>query len=91
MDLNRLLNSIGKKVFVDYFEMFSNKNLSNDEKVSLLPQHYSISGSRTRVSCANRIFDAGLEKEALKIIINSRSEERAIEQAKALLSKLNND
>lgn len=87
-DLTRLLNSIGKRVFVEYYEVFSNKSMNNEEKILKLPKKYKITGSRTRVTCANRIFELGLEKEALKIIINSRTEQNSIEKARYLLRKL---
>lgn len=84
-DLTRLLNSIGKRVFVQYYEVFSNKSMNNEEKILKLPKEYKITGSRTRVTCANRIFELGLEKEALKLIVNSRTEQKSIEKAKYLL------
>lgn len=88
IDLIRLLNSIGKRVFVEYYEVLSNKYMTNEEKISKLPKEYKISGSRTRITCANRIFEAGLEKEALHLIINSRTERKAIERAETILKNL---
>ncbi|MEC0183117.1 hypothetical protein [Paenibacillus peoriae] len=88
IDLVRLLNSIGKRVFVEYYEVFSNNQMSNDEKISKLPEEYKINGSRTRVNCANKIFESGLEKEALNIIVNSRTEKKAIEKAETLLKNI---
>ncbi|WP_339158318.1 hypothetical protein MKX50_02455 [Paenibacillus sp. FSL W8-0186] len=87
-DLIRLLNSIGKSVFVEYYEVFSNKSMSNEEKILKLPKERKITGSRTMITCANRIFEYGLEKEALKIIVNSRIEQESIDKARYLLREL---
>ena len=88
MDVLRLLNSVGKKIFVEYYEVFSNPNLTNEEKVDRLPKHYAVSGSKTRVNCANRIFEAGLERDALKLVINSKADSEAIKKATIILNKL---
>ncbi|PQP82708.1 hypothetical protein C0Q44_14995 [Paenibacillus sp. PCH8] len=88
INLVRLLNSIGKRVFVEYYEVFSNNKMSKDEKIAKLPEEYKIDGSRIRVNCANKIFESGLEKKALNIIVNSRTEKKAIEKAKTLLKNM---
>ena len=70
-DLMRLLNSIGKSVFVEYYDIFSSSKLSTDEKIEKLPKEYSMNGSRTRINCANKIFERDLEKDALRVVITS--------------------
>ena len=75
-DLMRLLNSIGKSVFVEYYDIFSSSKLSTDEKIEKLPREYSINGSRTRINCAKRIFERGLEKDALRIVIQAKVDDQ---------------
>ena len=84
-DLMRLLNSIGKSVFVEYYDVFSSSKLSTDEKIEKLPKEYSINGSRTRINCANRIFERGLEKDALRIVIQARVDDHIKAKATYLL------
>lgn len=72
--VERALNSIGKKCFIDYYEDFKN---CNDKEVlarKLLTNNSnatSITAQMTRINYAQWIFDNHKEKEALNIIINS--------------------
>ncbi len=72
--VERALNSIGKKCFIDYYEDFKN---CNDKEVlarKLLTNNSnatSITAQMTRINYAQWIFDNHKEKEALSIIINS--------------------
>ena len=72
--VERALNSIGKKCFIDYYEDFKN---CNDKEVlarKLLTNNSnatSITAQVTRINYAQWIFDNHKEKEALSIIINS--------------------
>ena len=72
--VDRALNSIGKKCFIDYYEDFrcctdrnslAHKLLSNNKNAT------SLSAQMTRINYAQWIFDNNYEKEALSIIINS--------------------
>lgn len=91
-DVVRLLNSVGKQVFVDYY--YDLKDLEADKKAlaqKLLeqnPKATSIGGQLTRINCAHRIFANNLEKEALEIILNSnRLDENIIKKARDIISK----
>ena len=84
-DLMRLLNSIGKSVFVEYYDILSSRKLSTDEKIEKLPKEYSFNASRTRVNCANKIFERGLEKDALRILIQARVDDQIKARATYLL------
>lgn len=73
--VERALNSIGKKCFIDYYDDFKNCNnketlarklLSNNNKTT------SITAQMTRINYAQWIFDNNHEKKALYIIINSK-------------------
>lgn len=72
--VERALNSIGKKCFIDYYEDFKN---CNDKEVlarKLLTKNRnatSITAQMTRINYAQWIFDNHKEKEALSIIIYS--------------------
>lgn len=83
-DLNRLLNTVGKKSFVDFYQEYQELYLKKDKllmdlKLSLAkklldnnPDAEEESGQITRINAAIRIFKFGWEKEALNIIVNSK-------------------
>ena len=68
--VERALNSIGKKCFIDYYEDFKN---CNDKEVlarKLLANNSnatSITAQMTRINYARWIFDNHKEKEALNV------------------------
>jgi hypothetical protein len=66
--LERLLMSIGKSTFVRYFAEFQNPNISNEEMIDLLPDHYTLKSRRSRT---RRVFREGLAQQALSIIASS--------------------
>jgi hypothetical protein len=65
--LEELLSKVGKKIFIEYFELF--KEYERPEMA--LPIEYSLNSRRSRSSSAKRIFKENLEVEALKQIANS--------------------
>jgi hypothetical protein len=80
-DLNRLLRSVGLRVFVEYFDVFSNLRLSNQEAADLLPHDYKLTARLTRVSCARRIIERGQADEVLRFISESKRVDAATSQA----------
>jgi hypothetical protein len=85
-DLIRLLNSIGKEVFVQYFDLFQNSQVSTGEVVGKLPSKYTEKSRRSRTSKARRIIREGLAREALAIIAESdRVDVAAARRARELL------
>ncbi len=82
-ELNRKLTSIGKGVFVEYFEDFKNGSFDVlDEK------KFTELAKKTRISKAKSIFNAGQEYEALENILNSKKvEQEWRDLAKDILSK----
>ncbi|MFB5086544.1 hypothetical protein PGC35_04895 [Psychrobacillus sp. PGGUH221] len=82
-NLDRLLRTIGKTNFVEYYEDYqnlvqNNKNINTDEKMRLAnkllktnPKATKVSGQLARISAATQIFQNGWEKEALQEVINS--------------------
>ncbi|MEH7223859.1 hypothetical protein V7112_08560 [Bacillus sp. JJ1566] len=69
--LDEAIKSIGKKSFVEDYEVYSNSNLSKEEKVNELSKKYSRNGSLIRVSFAEKIFGNSMQLEALNLIVTS--------------------
>ena len=86
-EILRLLNSIGKRVFVEYYEVFKNSGLSTDDKIGKLPGEYSYNGSRTRVNCANRLFESKCQRRALHMVTNAKVEDWVVSKANKLLTE----
>jgi hypothetical protein len=89
--LERSLQSIGKKCFVKYFDAFNNQQLSNEDVIEMLMKNegYEESGCRTRVTQARRIIKAKMIKSALtNISQSSKIEVSIIEKAKSLLNNI---
>lgn len=78
-----LLNKIGKKVFVDYYEVFKE---DNDPEVALETEGFTLTSRRSRSSSARSIFKNNFQIIALTNIVNSdRVDVETREKAKALL------
>lgn len=92
-DLNKTLAAVGKAVFVKFYYDFKDSSLSKDElsKKILLENPGSRSESQNfRIPRARHIFELGQEKEALRIIIESkRVDPKAREKAEEILAKEN--
>ena len=85
-DLIRLLNSVGKSTFVRYFRQFSDRSLSHEDLVDLLPKEYTLKARHTRASKARRILEEGLQRQALELIAKSeRVDEQTARRARELL------
>jgi len=87
-ELDRLLNSVGKKVFVQYYASFGDPRIPDSEVIERLTQDYTLKASRTRTSKARRIFREGRQREALQRIADS---ERTDPEATALARRLLKD
>jgi hypothetical protein len=70
-DLVRLLDSVGKDVFVRYYEGFRDPTIHGRAMVSRLPSKYTLKSRISRTSKARRIFREHLEQEALRMIAAS--------------------
>ena len=87
-DLVRLLNSVGKRAFVRYYCQFSDRTLSHEDLVDLLPKEYTLKARHTRVSKARRILNEGLHRQALELIVKSeRVDEQTARRARELLEE----
>jgi hypothetical protein len=89
LDLDRLLASVGKEVFVRYFEKFQDFRIPNDEIAALLPLDYTLNSRRSRTSTARRIMREGLFRDALESIASSdRLDPGVVAKARLLLEHL---
>ncbi|MCL2774699.1 MAG: hypothetical protein FWD71_15330 [Oscillospiraceae bacterium] len=76
MDTERLLNSVGKEIFINYFYDFKNcadKKILAQKLLDDNPKATKLGGQITRISCASRIInDKNALEQALDMIINSK-------------------
>lgn len=91
-NVNRMLNSVGKKIFVDHYYEFKDLNISKDLLAKKLleenPNARKLSGQFIRISFARKIFANNLQKEALEIILNSnRLDEKTIKKAEEIIKR----
>ena len=76
-EVARKLNSIGKQIFIEYFNIFKSSSLNNITKEQvidiLISKNVSnYNGASIRYSNALWLFKHKKEQEALKIVINSK-------------------
>ena len=89
MSLEALLNRVGKRVFVQYYEQFRDTRLPAGDVVALLPREFTAKSRSSRTSKARRIFREDRATEALRVIAASgRVETDVAEQARQLLAQL---
>lgn len=84
--LTRQFNSIGKTIFIEYYEQF--KTLTKEEciKYLIIEKISNYNGSYRRCYNAKIIFKSNMQAEALKIILSSkRMDENIILKANKLL------
>lgn len=67
MDLDRLLQSIGKECFVKHYHLFADTSLSNAQVAARLPAEYTEGSKRSRTATARRVIRAGRGEEALRM------------------------
>ena len=71
MELDRLLNAVGKQTFIKYYNYFKDLTYNSSDILDIITEDYTDKSKRSRLGHARMIFNEGLNKEALKIIINS--------------------
>lgn len=90
--VERALNSIGKKCFIDFykdFETCTNKDALSQKLLMNNPNAKSLQAQITRINYAQWIFANKKEAEALNIIIKSnRLDKETRRQASEYLSSL---
>ncbi|WP_167616968.1 hypothetical protein [Maribellus sediminis] len=89
--LNRVLQSIGKGCFIEYFDKFNDPGYTNQDLVEMLMRDkgYTESGSKTRVSQSRRIIKENSVRDALNNIILSGNVSDSVRLgAKKILAKM---
>ncbi|MBT2759898.1 hypothetical protein [Paenibacillus sp. ISL-20] len=68
--LHNKLNSIGKTAFVNYFDILSNDQITDTDKINALMKEYDYEGASIRVSFFKQIAKSGNDNiaKALKLI-----------------------
>ena len=88
MNIKKILNDVGAKVFIDFFELF-NSTLENYEVVEKLPEQYTEKSRKSRTSKARKIIKEGYVSDALEYILNSkRMDFKTQEKAKKIKNNL---
>ena len=74
MQVEDLLNRVGKRIFVKYYEDFKeleSKNVPNAVVIERIQEDFTQKSKNSRTAKAKRIFVEGKQVEALKIIVES--------------------
>jgi predicted restriction endonuclease len=89
MTVDDYLRSVGKKCFIDYYELFQDFNVDRQSLINELKKEKLSSAScDTKASDGRQIFIKSLEIEALQNILNSKRLDKPIkEKAQKLLNK----
>lgn len=88
MTIEKLLNGIGIKIFIEYFEYFNDDNLDTNDIIEILPSSYTEKSRRSRISKARTIIKSHQLEEALNYILNSiRIDEEIKEKVRTILNK----
>ncbi|MCK9455532.1 MAG: hypothetical protein WCY51_07475 [Sulfurimonas sp.] len=72
MDIRKLLNGIGIKVFVEYFQYFNNLSYEVADIIEILPSKYTEKSRRSRISKARTLIKENRVQEALDYILESQ-------------------
>lgn len=71
MTLQKLLNGIGIKIFVEYFQYFNNNRLDSNDIIEILPNLYTEKSRRSRISKARTIIKNNQLEDTFNYILNS--------------------
>ena len=86
--VSRALNSVGKQCFVKYYDRFqicTDKQALAEALLRDNPRASSLSAQLTRIRAAQWIFENGLEREALDLVLQSaRIDAQTAEKARRL-------
>ena len=89
--LEESLGAIGKACFIKHYELFRDKSRTDTLYVIdflVRNEKYKEDGAKIRVGFARRIFDAGRQNDALKIIaLSRRIPQESVDKAKILLKE----
>ena len=90
-ELDRKLRSIGKAVFVKYFDLFRSCFLGNLSKSKIIEQLVELdvsneSGAAIRCSNATLVFRAGRKLDALRMAQDSRIDDELRRMARQIIA-----
>lgn len=71
MTLQKLLNGIGIKIFVEYFQYFNDNKLDSNDIIEILPNLYTDKSRRSRISKARTIIKNNQLEDTFNYILNS--------------------
>ena len=81
--LPRLINAVGKRCFIHYYNELRKNYENKTSNIDFLPDEFTLSSKRVRVSNAKKIFEKGWEIDALRLIIDSnRVDDEIVARAK---------
>lgn len=70
--VRRLLQSVGMRAFVEYYDVFADDSLTNQQAVDRLDSAEDLGGRRVRVNCARHLIEEGLAPAALELVAASK-------------------
>ena len=70
--INKLLNRVGMKVFIKYFESFNNPKLTNNDIVKLFEEDFTMKSKISRTSKARKLIRENALVDILEVIINAK-------------------
>ena len=85
-EIKRLLQTVGNQTFIKYYTEFQSKKNIN---FALLfkNENWQKTSINAKISSAKKIFENNWQKNALEIILSSRSDEKTINNALEIFSK----
>ena len=90
--LDNRLHSIGKKAFINLYELMQNNTcITVDDVIKNLPEYAKCSTLSSRLSSTRSLIEQDLAVEALSCIVNSHLDKTTIQKAKKLLDGILSD
>jgi phenylalanyl-tRNA synthetase beta subunit len=88
MELEKLLNYVGKSTFIKYLELFENNNIENKDIISEIEEDYTLNSKNSRTSKARRILrEYGLKEILINILHSKKLDEDIKSKARKRLNK----
>lgn len=78
MDTKEILNRTGKTTFIKYYHVFKTENF--EYCLNIFEEKYTINSKNTKIRQSKFLFENGLEKQALDLIVNSSKIEECYRQ-----------
>lgn len=89
MELEKLLNYVGKATFIKYLELFEDNNIENKDIVSEIEEDYTLNSKKSRTSKARRILrEYGLKEILINIIHSRKLNKETLKKARKRLNEI---